>query len=101
MNLAGIILECPFGTLYKTTCARFDNMGVPAFPMAGILLFWGSVQNGFWAFSHQPEEYAKAVKCPALLLYGEKDEKVSRKEIDIIFENLAGVASGGEQCRLL
>jgi len=87
---SGIIIECPFGTMYETTAARFSNMGVPAFPMAGILLFWGSVQNGFWAFSHNPCDYAKSVKCPTLVLYGEKDDKVSRKEIDLIFENLSG-----------
>lgn len=88
INPAGIIIECPFGTMYETTCARFSNMGVPPFPMADVLLFWGSVQNGFWAFSHNPAEYAKSVKCPALLLYGEKDDKVSRAETDRIFQNL-------------
>lgn len=86
----GIIVECPFGTMYETTAARFNNMGVPPFPMADILLFWGSVQNGFWTFSHNPAEYAKSVKCPTLLLYGEKDDKVSRKETDEIFANLNG-----------
>jgi len=85
-----IIIECPFGSMYQATCARFKRLGVPSFPMAGLLDFWGGVQNGFWAFSHQPTEYAKAVKCPTLLLYGEKDEKVSREEIDEIFTNLNG-----------
>ncbi len=87
---SAIILECPFGTMYQTICARFSTMGVPAFPMAGLLGFWGGVQNGFWAFSHNPAEYAKSVDCPTLLLYGERDEKVSREEIDAIFENLSG-----------
>jgi uncharacterized protein len=90
ITLSGIIIECPFGSLYKTTCARFKSMGVPSFPMSGLLVFWGGVQNGFWAFSYKPEEYAKKVTCPALLLYGEKDERVSRKEIDIIFTNMKG-----------
>ena len=56
--------------------------------MAGLLNFWGGVQNGFWAFSHKPTEYAKSIRCPALLLYGEQDEKVSREEIDEIYSNL-------------
>jgi alpha-beta hydrolase superfamily lysophospholipase len=90
LSPAGIIIECPFGSLYKTTCARFRSMGVPKFPMAGLLVFWGGVQNGFWAFSYRPEEYAKKVTCPALLLYGERDEKVSRSEIDIIYSNMKG-----------
>lgn len=85
---AAIILECPFGTMYQTTCARFNTMHVPAVPLAGLLDFWGGVQNNFWAFSLEPVEYAKNVRCPTLLLYGEKDEKVSRKEIDEIYYNL-------------
>lgn len=87
----GIIIECPFGTMYQTVCARFNKMNVPAFPMAGILLFWGGLENGFWGFSHNPSEYAKNITCPALLLYGEKDKSVSRNEINEIFTNLKGV----------
>lgn len=86
----GIILECPFGSMYRTVCARFSNMNAPAFPMAGLLVFWGGVQNGFWAFGHNPTRYAKAISCPTLLLYGEKDKNVSRQEIDSIFKNLGG-----------
>ena len=86
----GIILECPFGTMYETVSARFKSMNVPTFPMAGLLVFWGGVQNGFWAFGHNPSEYALEIKLPTLLLYGAKDEKVSREEIDTIFRNLPG-----------
>ena len=85
------ILECPFGTMYKTVCARFDHMNVPPFPMAGLLVFWGGIENGFWAFSHNPQNYAKAVHFPTLLLYGEKDIEVSREETDALFQNLGGV----------
>ncbi len=76
--------------MYQTTCARFRQMGVPCFPMAGLLVFWGGVQNGFWGFSHNPQAYAKQVKFPVLLLYGEKDAEVSREETDKIYANLAG-----------
>jgi uncharacterized protein len=86
----GIIIECPFGTMYETVSARFKSMNVPTFPMAGLLVFWGGVQNGFWAFGHNPSEYALEIKLPTLLLYGAKDEKVSREEIDTIFRNLPG-----------
>lgn len=85
-----IIIECPFGSMYKTVCARFDAMNIPSFPMAGLLVLWGGIQNGFWAFGHNPTEYAKKNNCPTLLFYGEKDEKVSRDEIDEIFENIKG-----------
>lgn len=86
----GIIIECPFGTMYQTICARFTKMHAPSFPMAGILLFWGGIQNGFNGFNHNPAEYAQKINCPTLLLYGEKDKSVSRKEIDEIFKNLKG-----------
>ena len=85
-----IILECPFGSMYETTAARFRSMNVPSFPMAGLLVFWGGVQNGFWALGHKPVNYAQSVTCPVLLLYGEKDDKVSRAETDAIFANFKG-----------
>lgn len=87
---AGIILECPFGSMYKTVCARFNNMNIPSFPMAGLLVFWGGMLNKFWAFYHNPITYAKNISCPTLLLYGAKDEKVSLQETQEIFINLKG-----------
>ena len=88
LSPSAIILECPFGTMLKTVEARFKTMNAPTFPMANLLVFWGGFQNGFNAFHHNPEAYAKNIDCPVLLLYGEKDDKVSLKEIDIIFSNL-------------
>jgi uncharacterized protein len=85
---SSIMIECPFGTMYKTVKARFEILHVPTFPMASMLMFWGGVQNGFWAFSHNPETYAQAIKCPTLLLYGLRDPKVSREEIEAIYNNL-------------
>jgi uncharacterized protein len=88
LDIAAAILECPFGSMYETTCARFRMMDMPSFPMAGLLVFWGGIENGFWAFDHEPVEYAKSINCPVLLMYGEKDPKVSRSEIDNIYTNL-------------
>jgi len=85
-----IIIECPFGSMYETVCKRFHMQGLPGFPMAGLLVLWGGAQNHFWAFSHNPTEYAKGIRCPTLLLYGEKDKKVSRNEINSIFQNIPG-----------
>jgi alpha-beta hydrolase superfamily lysophospholipase len=86
----GIIIECPFGSMYQTVCARFKTMNTPSFPMAGLLVFWGGIQNGFWGFGFNPTEYAKNIACPALLMYGLIDDKVSKSEIDKIFANLKG-----------
>lgn len=90
LNVASIILECPFGSLHETVKARFRLMNAPTFPMAGLLWFWGGVQNGYWAFSHNPIEYANGVNKPTLLLFGMLDNRVSLQETEMIFENLKG-----------
>lgn len=87
---AGIMIECPFGSMYETVCARFRLMHAPTFPMAGLLVFWGGLQNNFWAFGHNPTAYARQIACPTLLMYGELDDKVSRAEIDEILTNIKG-----------
>ncbi len=85
-----ILLECPFGTLYETVVSRFQFMNIPSFPFAGILLFWGSIQNGFNGWDHNCYDYAKDIKVPTLLMLGDKDPFVSKKEIDKIYDNLTG-----------
>jgi dipeptidyl aminopeptidase/acylaminoacyl peptidase len=55
-------------------------MGLPGSPFAELLLFWGSVQQGFNLFSHNPADYARSVNFPALVLHGEKDERVTLEE---------------------
>lgn len=87
---AALILECPFGTMLETVQARFKSMNIPGFPMANLLVFWGGFQNDFNAFKHNPSEDAKSIQIPTLLLYGEKDDKVSRAETDTIFNHLKG-----------
>ena len=84
----GVILECPFGTMYQTVVARFNLLHIPPIPLAAMLLFWGSIENGFWGFAHNPVNYAKAIKCPVLLQWGALDDKVSEKEINDIYANL-------------
>ena len=84
------ILECPYGTMRQTVYNRFHSMNVPAFPLADMLVFWGGVQNGFWAYSLQGEEFARHISTPTLLLWGTADSKVTRAETDAIFANLAG-----------
>jgi len=86
----GILIECPYGSLYQATVNRFKLMGVPSFPLAGMLVFWGGIENGFWAFSLKPTDYAKAVTCPTLLMYGGKDQKVIPEETNDIYSNLNG-----------
>ena len=85
-----VILECPYGTMLETVKARFKIMHLPQF-IAYPFTFWGGTINGFNAFSLEPEQYAKDIDCPTLLIYGEKDDRVSMDETTSIFNNLGGV----------
>lgn len=71
-----LILECPFDRLVTTVGNRFAQLGLPRFPLAHLLVFWGGVQAGFDGLGHNPIDYARSVRCPTLLLQGERDEYV-------------------------
>ncbi|MCW5558862.1 MAG: alpha/beta fold hydrolase [Verrucomicrobiae bacterium] len=91
----GLILECPFDRLLSTAANRFRLMKLPAFPLAHTLVFWGGVQLGFNGFSHNPVDYARSVKCPALLLQGDQDARVTWEQAEGIGRHL------GSQGRLV
>lgn len=84
------IIECPFGSMLEAVRGRVRSMDLPTFPISELLVFWGGWQNNYSAFGHQPAEYAKKVKTPTLLLYGNADERVTAAETQEIFANLAG-----------
>ena len=84
------ILECPFDRLLTTVRNRFDMVRVPAFPLAHLMVFWGGWQFGFNGFEHNPVDYARACRCPILLLNGENDDKVTPAQSDEIYANFPG-----------
>jgi alpha-beta hydrolase superfamily lysophospholipase len=84
------VLECPFDRMLNTVKARFRAMGVPAFPSAHLLLFWGGVQLRFNGFRHNPVEYARSVTCPTLLLHGAADAWITPAQIEALYANLRG-----------
>ncbi|HUI07333.1 MAG TPA: alpha/beta fold hydrolase [Verrucomicrobiae bacterium] len=92
----GIILECPFDKLLTTVGHRYHWMGLPAFPFAELLVFWGGVQHGFNAFEHNPVSYAAAVTCPALVLDGAHDPWVMPAEA----RRVAAALRGPTQCHI-
>ena len=85
-----VVVEAVFDRMLTTVEHRFDIMHVPSFPMARLLVFWGGVQNGFDAFSHNPSDYAANVQCPTMVLHGELDERVTVREARAIHDALAG-----------
>jgi pimeloyl-ACP methyl ester carboxylesterase len=75
-----VIVEATFDTLLNTARNRFHTMGLPATPLAQMLLFWGGLDWGFDAFSLNPADYARAVDCPALVLHGGDDARVPAQQ---------------------
>ena len=84
-----LILEMPFGTLLQAIKGRMRTMQIPEQPLSTLLAFWGGLEQGFWAFSYKPCEYAKKITCPVLLQWGGRDHRVSRQEIDCIYNNIS------------
>jgi alpha-beta hydrolase superfamily lysophospholipase len=91
---AALVLECPFDRLLSTVENRFRLMGLPPFPLAHLLVFWGGAQQGFNGFAHNPVAYAASVSCPTLLLQGDRDTRVRLAEANAIAANLG---SSGQQ----
>jgi alpha-beta hydrolase superfamily lysophospholipase len=85
-----LILECPFDRLLSTVKARFRAYGLPSFPAARLMVFWGGVQFGYNGFAHNPVDYAAAVDCPVLLLHGSDDRRVTCDQVEAIYKSLRG-----------
>ncbi|MDP2315901.1 MAG: alpha/beta hydrolase [Pseudomonadota bacterium] len=85
-----LVLENPFDRLVTTVGHRFEAMGLPAFPGAELLVFWGGVQHGFDGFAHDPVDYARGVTVPTLLMVGEGDDRAHPAEVAAIEAALAG-----------
>ncbi|MBE9179425.1 alpha/beta fold hydrolase [Oculatella sp. LEGE 06141] len=85
-----IILESPFDRLLNTVRHRFESMGLPSFPGAELVTFWGGMQQQINGFAHNPLEYASAVHCPTLLMAGELDQRVLLSESETIVAAIAG-----------
>jgi alpha-beta hydrolase superfamily lysophospholipase len=83
-----VILECSFATLTDAVKARMRAVHVPGTPFAQILTFWGGIEHGFWGLGHNPEAYARDVKMPALVCWGGRDFRVSRRETNLVYQHL-------------
>jgi len=85
-----IILELPFTRLLNAVRKRWQARNFPSFPTAELLVFWGSIQQKFNGFTHNPVTYAQQVDCPTLVFQGEQDKWVDITEIDELLDNLQG-----------
>ena len=82
----GVILESVFDSLRHAVRNRFRAMGLPAFPAADLLVFWGGRPFGFNGFALRPVDYAKSLKCPALFLHGADDPRAPLSEGRRVFD---------------
>ena len=85
-----VILEAVFDTMLNTVRNRFAALGVPSFPSAELLVFWGGWQADFWGFSHNPVDYAPSVLSPALFMHGAGDSRATIAEGRRVFEAVRG-----------
>lgn len=85
-----VILEGVFDTMLNTIRNRFGSMGIPSFPGAWLLVFWGGKQGGFDAFAHNPVDYARSMKCPAMFMHGMNDPRAKLAEARAVFAAAAG-----------
>ncbi|MEM7018873.1 MAG: alpha/beta hydrolase [Pseudomonadota bacterium] len=83
-----IIIEAVFGTMLQAVSNRFHAMGLPAFPSAHLLTFWGGVQQDLNSLAHAPIRYARHVSCPTLVMQGALDQRVTLAEAASIATNL-------------
>ena len=86
-----VILEAVFDTLLSTVRNRFHAMGVPSFPGAELLVFWGGQQWGFDGFRHNPVDYAASLKAPILFMHGTDDQRARISEGRRVFDVVPGL----------
>ncbi len=87
---SAVIIESTFDRMLSTVENRFHAMGLPAFPLARLLVFWGGEQFGYSAFDLNPADYATHVHCPVLMMQGGLDRRVTDAQARNLFDHLAG-----------
>lgn len=85
-----VILEAVFDTMLNTVRNRFNLMGIPSFPGAEFLVFWGGQQWGFDGFKHNPVDYASSLRCPALFMHGTSDSRATLAEGRRVYDAAIG-----------
>ena len=87
---SGAIIESCYDRMLSTTENRFHAMGLPAFGLARLIVFWGGVQFGHNTFEQNPADYATRVHCPVLIMQGGLDRRVTNAQARNLFDHLAG-----------
>ncbi len=83
-----MVVESVFDRLRTTVGHRFDRFGLPAFPGADLLLFWGSIDLGRNAFALAPVDVAAEVEVPTCVISGLDDPRVLPAEARAVAQAL-------------
>ena len=86
----GVVLESVFDSMLRTVRNRFASMGVPSFPAAELLVFWGGRRFGFDGFANNPVDFAPALRRPALFLHGALDPRAAPADARRTFDAVSG-----------
>jgi pimeloyl-ACP methyl ester carboxylesterase len=87
---SAVIVESTFDRLLSTAENRFHSMGLPAFPTAELLVFWGGEQMGYDGFRYNPADYATRIHCPVLVMQGSRDRRVTDAQAQNLYDRLSG-----------
>jgi uncharacterized protein len=90
VNPSAVIVEGLYDEMFNAIRNRFRTMGLPPFPLAELLGFWGGVQMGFPAHRHNPARYAESITAPVLMLHGSDDPRATRDQARRVFARLRG-----------
>ena len=88
LNVAGIILEMPFGSLHQHMKGRAPTFGFPKQPFGVLVTFWTGVRRGFNGFSFDINKYAEQLNCPVLYQWADKDIYVTKTEATTLFNHI-------------
>jgi alpha-beta hydrolase superfamily lysophospholipase len=107
MEVAGAILEMPFGSLHQHMKARAKTLGFPKQPFGVLVTFWTGVRRGFNGFKLNSYKNAENVNCPVLFQWGNNDHLVPKAEAENIYQHIGSkqkkfvVYEGGVHSSLL
>ena len=83
-----IIIEAPYGRMLDAVSIRMGTIPVISKFTSVLMTFWGGTLGGFNAFDMNPEEYAKTINTPTLMMYGGQDPRIPQEESMRIFTNI-------------
>jgi uncharacterized protein len=88
LEVAGVILEMPFGSLLQHMKGRAPTFGFPKQPFGFLVTFWTGVRRGFNGFKFNLNKYAEKLNCPVLYQWAVKDIYVTKTEAETLFNHI-------------